>query len=90
MKITFSSSSFVISYFAQANRRPDPFEDTANTSKGAEASYSYLRFLINDLVPVFNGDHDVHGDRVDHGADVDHGDDASDDGEDGEAKNYGD
>ena len=68
----------------QANRRPDPFEDTANTSKGAEASYSYLRFLINDLV------HDVHGDRVDHEADVDHGDDVFDDGEDDDANNYGD
>ena len=74
-----SSSSFVISFFAQADRRPDPFEDTANTSKGAEASYSYLRFLINDLVPVFNGVHDVHGDRVDHEADVDHGDDVFED-----------
>ena len=68
----------------QANRRPDPFEDTANTSKGAEASHSYLRFLINDLVPVFNGVHDVHGDQVDHE------DDVFDDGEDGDANNYGD
>ena len=78
--------------FAQANRRPDPFEDTANTSKGAEASYSYLRFLINDLVHVFNGGHDVHDDRVDQETDVDHDhdDDVFDDGEDGDANNYGD
>ena len=47
--------------------------------------------LLVLLAQAHPGGHDVHGDRVDHEeADVDHGDDVFDDGEDGDANNYGD